>query len=54
MKIVRLIPLACLLSLLAACGNDTVTGPDPRDAVPAATSNTGPETAGNGTMGSGG
>ena len=30
MKIVRLIPLACLLSLLAACGADTITGPDAR------------------------
>ncbi len=33
MKIVRLIPLACLVSLLAACGADSVTGPDTRPAA---------------------
>lgn len=54
MKIVRLIPLACLLCLLAACGSDTITGPDPRAGGPSSTTNTGPEAAGNGTMGSGG
>ena len=29
MKIVRMLPLALLLSLLAACGSDSVTGPNP-------------------------
>ena len=29
MKIVRMLPLALLLSLLAACSADSVTGPDP-------------------------
>ena len=54
MKIVRLIPLACLLALLAACGGNTLTGPDASRTGDPATTNAGPEAAGNGTMGSGG
>ena len=34
MKIVRLLSITCILSLLAACGSNTVTGPDAeRDAT---------------------
>lgn len=49
MKIVRMLPLALLLSLLAACGSDSVTGPDP-DARPEAEA---PRYGGLGTFGSG-
>jgi hypothetical protein len=28
MKIVRLLSLACVLALLAACGTESITGPD--------------------------
>ncbi len=30
MKIVRILPLACLAFLLSACGSDSITGPDAR------------------------
>ena len=50
MKIVRLISLACLVSLLAACGSETITGPDapPPAAEPALN-----QTVGIGQLGSG-
>jgi len=36
MKIVRILPLACLVCLLSACGSDSITGPDakPRQESP--------------------
>jgi hypothetical protein len=36
MKIVRTLPLACLVVLLSACGSDSITGPDakPRPEAP--------------------
>lgn len=49
MKIVRLIPLACLLSLLAACGTGTITGPD----TPPQAGSRQQSTAPGGTLGSG-
>ena len=30
MKIVRILPVLCLLSLLAACSSDAITGPSER------------------------
>jgi hypothetical protein len=50
MKIVRTIPLACLVLVLSACGSGSITGPDAaaRPAPPANVQD------GVGTMGSGG
>lgn len=49
MKIVRTLPLACLVLLLSACGSDSITGPDaePRPEAPRY------ETSGGGMFGSG-
>ena len=49
MKIVRILPLACLVCLLSACGSGTVTGPDaePRQESPRY------QTTGGGMFGSG-
>ena len=47
MKIVRLLSLACVLSLLAACTGGSVTGPD---AAPASANL---QKEGNGALGSG-
>lgn len=49
MKIVRTIPLACLICLLSACA-DSVTGPDPVRAEPPPSVQ---NNLGNGTFGSG-
>lgn len=49
MKIVRILPLACLAFLLSACGSDSVTGPDTDRPTPPPNIQ-----AGVGTMGSGG
>ncbi|HEX8455417.1 MAG TPA: hypothetical protein VF647_25280 [Longimicrobium sp.] len=50
MKIVRILPLACLICLLTACGSDSITGPDVDSVAPPAKA----QELGNGTMGSGG
>lgn len=47
MKIVRLLSVVCVLSLLAACGSQSITGPDSAEASHS-------EQPGNGTIGSGG
>jgi hypothetical protein len=49
MKIVRTLPLACLVILLSACGSDSITGPDAARAAPPVNVQDGV-----GTMGSGG
>ncbi len=50
MKIVRTLPLACLVVLLSACGSDSITAPDTVRAEPPPHS----LTSGNGAMGGGG
>jgi hypothetical protein len=50
MKIVRTLPLACLVFLLSACGSDSITGPEAERLAPPASV----QELGNGTMGSGG
>ncbi|HEY0151219.1 MAG TPA: hypothetical protein VGB92_04415 [Longimicrobium sp.] len=50
MKIVRILPLACIICLLSACGSDSITAPDADRVAPPAKV----QELGNGTMGSGG
>lgn len=49
MKIVRTLPLVCIIVLLSACGSDSITGPEPVRATPPPNVRDGV-----GTMGSGG